>query len=79
MLVAFSKEAGYAVQTRLETLALYCDHAVTVGQGIIDEKINTLHLSKTTRPHYEKAAQEVINYYLKPYNKLKKELESEEQ
>ena len=34
-------------------------------------------LSKTVKPHYEKAAQEVIDYYLKDYRKLKKKLEKE--
>ena len=61
----------------LEWAEFYINKGLEVSRGIIKEKINVLHLSKTAKPHYEKAAQEVTNYYLKDYKKLKKRLEKE--
>lgn len=65
----------YSTQDRLEVLEVYKDEALATSRGIIKEKINTLHLSATVKPHYEKAAQEIIDYYLRDYRKLKKQLD----
>jgi hypothetical protein len=75
MLEVYSDAKGYTAQDRLEIMQLYMDKALATGRGIIKEKINTLHLSSTAKPHYDKAAQEVIDYYLRDYRKLKKQLE----
>lgn len=75
VLKAYSDVKGYTAQDRLEVLQLYSDRALATSRGIIKEKINTLHLSATAKPQYEKAAQEVIDYYLGVYRKLKKQLE----
>ena len=72
-----SNEYNFTYQERLETVELYMDKAFGTSRGIIKEKINTMGLSKTVKPYYEKAAQEVIDYYLKDYRKLKKKLEKE--
>ena len=72
-----SKE--YSVETRLSIVVSSIDRGLSISQGIIKEKMNQLHLSKTAKPHYEKAAQEVIDYYLKDYRKLKKHLEREQE
>ena len=65
----------YSIEDRLEVLEIYKDEALATSRGIIKEKINTLHLSATAKPHYEKAAQEIIDYYLRDYRKLKKQLD----
>jgi tRNA A-37 threonylcarbamoyl transferase component Bud32 len=75
MLGVYSDAKGYTAQDRLEIMQLYMDKALATGRGIIKEKTNTLHLSSTAKPHYDKAAQEVIDYYLRDYRKLKKQLE----
>ena len=72
-----SKSKGFSTKQRMETMEIYINKAIDISQGIIKEKINTMGLSKTVKPHYEKAAQEVIDYYLKDYRKLKKKLEKE--
>lgn len=72
-----SKEYNFTFQERLETVELYMDKALVTSRGIIKERICTMHLSETAKPHYEKAAQEIIDYYLKDYRKLKKQLEKE--
>ena len=73
----FENQPDLPKETYLELSKFYIDKGVDVSRGIIMEKINTLHLSKTAKPHYEKAAQEVIDYYLKDYRTLKRKLERE--
>lgn len=73
----FENQPNLPKEVHLETSKFYIDKGISVSQGIINEKINTMGLSKTVKPHYEKAAQEVIDYYLKDYRKLKKKLEKE--
>ena len=73
----FENQPNLPKEVHLETSKFYIDKGISVSQGIIKEKINTMGLSKTVKPHYEKAAQEVIDYYLKDYRKLKKKLEKE--
>ncbi len=73
----FENQPNLPKEVHLETSKFYIDKGISVSQGIIKEKINTMGLSKTAKPHYEKAAQEVIDYYLKDYRKLKKKLEKE--
>lgn len=73
----FENQPNLPKEVHLETSKFYIDKGISVSQGIIKEKINTMGLSKTAKPYYEKAAQEVIDYYLKDYRKLKKKLEKE--
>ena len=73
----FENQPNLPKEVHLETSKFYIDKGISVSQGIIKEKINTMGLSKTVKPYYEKAAQEVIDYYLKDYRKLKKKLEKE--
>ena len=73
----FENQPNLPKEEHLETSKFYIDKGISVSQAIIKEKINTMQLSKTAKPHYEKAAQEVIDYYLKDYRKLKKKLEKE--
>lgn len=73
----FENQPNLPKEVHLETSKFYIDKGISVSQGIVKEKINTMQLSKTAKPHYEKAAQEVIDYYLKDYRKLKKKLEKE--
>ena len=73
----FENQPNLPKEVHLETSKFYIDKGISVSQGIIKEKINTMGLSKTAKPCYEKAAQEVIDYYLKDYRKLKKKLEKE--
>ena len=73
----FENQPDLPKEVHLETSKFYIDKGISVSQGIIKEKINTMGLSKTVKPCYEKAAQEVIDYYLKDYRKLKKKLEKE--
>ena len=73
----FENQPNLPKEVHLETSKFYIDKGISVSQGIIKEKINTMGLSKTVKPCYEKAAQEVIDYYLKDYRKLKKKLEKE--
>lgn len=73
----FENQPDLPKETCLECSKFYIDKGVDVSRGIIMEKINTLRLSKTAKPHYEKAAQEVIDYYLKDYRTLKRKLERE--
>lgn len=72
-----SKSKGFSTKQRMETMEIYINKAIDISQGIIKEKINTMHLSKTVQPYFEKVAKEVIDYYLRDYRKLKKELEKE--
>ena len=73
----YSESRGYPVEDRLEVIELYMGKALVTSRGLIKERINTLHLSETATPHYDKAAQEVIDYYMKDYKKLKRALEAE--
>lgn len=73
----FENQPNLPKEVHLETSKFYIDKGISVSQGIVKEKINTMQLSKTAKPHYEKAAQEVIDYYLRDYRKLKKKLEKE--
>ena len=73
----FENQPNLPKEVHLETSKFYIDKGISVSQGIIKEKINTMCLSKTVKPYYEKAAQEVIDYYLRDYRKLKKKLEKE--
>jgi len=73
----FEYQPDFPIESYLEYSKFYIDKGISVSQGIIKEKINTMGLSKTAKPYYEKAAQEVIDYYLKDYRKLKKKLEKE--
>ena len=73
----FENQPNLPKEVHLETSKFYIDKGISVSQGIIKERINTMQLSKTAKLHYEKAAQEVIDYYLKDYRKLKKKLEKE--
>jgi len=73
----FENQPNLPKEVHLETSKFYIDKGISVSQGIIKEKINTMGLSKTVKPCYEKAAQEVVDYYLKDYRKLKKKLEKE--
>ncbi len=73
----FESQPNFPKELYLEYSKFYIDKGISVSQGIIKEKINTMGLSKTVKPCYEKAAQEVIDYYLKDYRKLKKKLEKE--
>lgn len=75
VLEVYSDAKGYTAQDRLKTIALYKDKALATSRGIIKEKIKMLHLSSSAMPHYEKAAQEVIDYYLRDYKKLEKQLD----
>ena len=60
----FENQPNLPKEVHLETSKFYIDKGISVSQGIIKEKINTMGLSKTVKPCYEKAAQEVIDYYL---------------
>lgn len=71
----FKQEPNLANEVYLQTSEFYMDQGISISRDIIKEKLNTMHLSKTSRPAFEKAGQEVINYYLKDYRKLKKRLE----
>ena len=73
----YSPSKGFSTEQRLEIAETYFNKALDISQGIIKEKMSTMHLPETAKPHYEQAAQEVINYYLKDYRKLKKQLEQE--
>ena len=73
----FENQPNLPKEVHLETSKFYIDKGISVSQGIIKEEINTMGLSKTVKPYYEKAAQEVIDYYLRDYRKLKKKLEKE--
>lgn len=73
----FESQPNLSTEFYLETSKFYIDKGINISRGIIKEKINTMGLSKAAKPYYEKAAQEVIDYYLKDYRKLKKKLEKE--
>ena len=73
----FENQPNLYTETYLEYSEFYIEKGVSISRGIIKEKIDTLHLTKTAKPHYEKAAQEVIDYYLKDYKQLKRRLERE--
>jgi serine/threonine protein kinase len=73
----YAASKGFSTEQRLEIMEFYINKALDISQGVIKEKINTLHLSETARPQYEKAAQEVVDYYLQDYEKLKEEVEKE--
>ena len=74
LLKVYSDAKGYTAQDRMEIMQLYIDRTLATSRDIIKEKINTLHLSATAKPHYEKAAQEIIDYYMGDYRKLKEQL-----
>lgn len=74
----FENQPDLPKEEQLKWSKFYIDKGVGVSQGIIKEKFGSMHLSKSAKPHYEKAAQEVIDYYLKDYRKLKKQLEKEQ-
>ena len=73
----FEYQPNLPTEEYLESSQFYIDKGISISRGIVKEKINTMYLSKTAKPFYEKAAQEVIDYYLKDYRKLKKKLEKE--
>lgn len=74
----FTKEKGYTTEQRLEALQTnIIDEVTNISQNLIKERIRIMHLSETVKPHYEKAAQEVVDYYLQDYEKLKEALEKE--
>jgi serine/threonine protein kinase len=75
--VTYSVEKGGFVPTRSLVMEVFLDKVLTASQSIIKEKLNTMHLSETVKPHYEQAAQEVVDYYLRDYRELKKQLERE--
>lgn len=77
---SWSDEKGAMIPTRfviLEALDDKKDKLLAICRGIVKEKTKVLHLSATAKPQYEKVAQEVIDYYLQDYWKLKKQLENE--
>ena len=73
----FESQPNFPKELYLEYSKFYIDKGTNISQAIIKEKINTMGLSKAAKPYYEKAAQEVIDYYLMGYRKLKKKLEKE--
>ena len=73
----FENQPDLPKELHLEYSEFYIEKGVSASQNIIKERINILHLSSTAKPHYEKAAQEVIDYYLKDYRQLKQQLEQE--
>ena len=70
----FKQEPNLTNEFYLETSKYYIDQGVSISRKIIKERLNTMHLSKASRPAFEKAGQEVIDYYLRDYRKLKKRL-----
>ena len=69
-----TKEKGYTTEQRLEALQTdIIDEVTNISQNLIKERIRIMHLSETAKPQYEKAAQEVIDYYLQDFEKLKDE------
>ena len=74
----FENQPDLPKEMYLEYSKFYIDKGVDISRGIIKEKLNTMHLSKASRPAFEKVGQEVINYYLRDYRKLKKKLEAEQ-
>lgn len=70
----FEQEPNCTNEVYLQTSKFYMDQGISISRDIIKEKLNTMHLSKTARPVFEKAGQEVIDYYLKDYRKLEKRL-----
>lgn len=73
----FENQPDLPKELYLEYSKFYIDKGIHISRGIIKEKIDSMHLSKTSKPHYEKAAQEIIDYYLKDYRKIEKQLERE--
>ena len=73
----FENQPDLPKESHLEYFQFYIDKGIDVSRGIIKEKINTMHLSETAKPQYEKAAQEVVDYYLKDYRQIKRRLERE--
>ena len=76
--VTYSKEKGDFVPARILVMEVFAEKVLSISQGVIKEKLDTMHLSETSRPHFEKAAQEVVDYYLEDYWELRQELEAEE-
>lgn len=70
----FKQEPNLTNEFYLETSKFYIDQGVSISRKTIKERLNTMHLSKASRPAFEKAGQEVIDYYLRDYRKLKKRL-----
>ena len=75
--VTYSVEKGDFVPTRSLVMEVFLNKVLTASQSIIKEKLNTMHLSETVKPHYEQAAQEVVDYYLRDYEELKRKLEED--
>ena len=73
----FENQPDLPKESHLEYSQFYIDKGIDVSRGIIKEKINTMHLSETAKPQYEKVAQEVVDYYLKDYRQIKRRLERE--
>ena len=78
---SWSESKGAMIPARfviLEGLDGEANEILSISWGIIKEKMSTMHLSETAKPQYERASQEVVDYYLKDYRKLKKQLELEQ-
>lgn len=74
---AYSDANGYDAKKRLETVEFFMGNALSTSKDIIKEKLDTMHLSNSSKPAYEKASREVIDYYQKEYRKIKRQLEKE--
>ena len=75
--VTYSVEKGDFVPTRSLVMEVFLNKVLTASQSIIKEKLNTMHLSEAVKPHYEQAAHEVVDYYLRDYEELKRKLEED--
>lgn len=75
--VTYSEEKGDFVPSRVVVMETFINKVLAASHSIIKQKINTMQLSNTAKTQYEKAAQEVVDDYLKDYRKLKTELEKE--
>ena len=75
--VTYSKEKGDFVPTRILVMEVFAEKVLSISQGVIKEKIDTMHLSEASRPHFEQAAQEVIDYYMEDFEEIKRGLEEE--
>jgi len=72
----FENQPNWSNDLYLESAEFYMDKAITISQGVIKEKINTLTPSGSSRRHYEEAATSVIDHYMKDYRNLRKRLEA---
>lgn len=75
--VTYSEEKGGYVPTHVVVMETFINKVLATSRSIIKQKINTIHLSKAAESYYEKAAQEVVDDYLKDYRRIKKDLEKE--